>query len=201
MLFWRCCSFLSHLSGTPTGIPLVVALLTNKYNGKGLKGLGLQGQTSMGQCYLGGAVHYWAILAVTLLTKKYDGKGQKGTSSQEQKPLGQCYLRSAVHNWAILAVTPTGILSVVPLLTNKYNGSMGQCYLDGAVHYWAILAVTPTGILSFVALLTNKYNGKGQKSLGLQGQKHLGQCVTAILAELFITGPSWWWSLLGFFLL
>ena len=62
--------------------------------------------------------------------------------------MGQCYLDGAVHYWAILAVTPTGILSVVALLTNKYNGSMGQCYLDGAVHYWAILAVTPTGILS-----------------------------------------------------
>ena len=76
----------------------------------------------MGQCYLGSAVHYWAILAVALLTKKYDGKGQKVTSSQDQKPLGQCYLGSAVHNWAILAVTPTGIVSVVALLTNKYNG-------------------------------------------------------------------------------
>ena len=74
----------------------------------------------MGQCYLGGVVHYWAILAVALLTKKYDGKGQKGTSSQDQKPLGQCYLGSAVHNWAILAVTP--IVFVVALLTNKYNG-------------------------------------------------------------------------------
>ena len=52
-----------------------------------------------------------------------------------------------------------------------------------------------------VALLTNQYNGKGQKGLGLQGQKPLHQCVTAILAELFITEPSWWWSLLGFFLL
>ena len=51
----------------------------------------------------------------------------------------------------------------------------GQCYLGSAVHYWAILAVTPTGILSFVALLTNKYDGKGQKGLGLQGQKPLGQ--------------------------
>ena len=51
--------------------------------------------------------------------------------------------------------------------------------------------VAPTGILSIVALLTNKYNGKGQKSLGLQGQKPLHQCVTAILAELFITEPAW----------
>ena len=75
------------------------SLLTNKYNGKGQKGLGLQGQKPLGQCYLGSAVHYWAILAVTptgilsvvaLLTSTYDGKGQKGTSSQGQKPLGQC---------------------------------------------------------------------------------------------------------------
>ena len=56
--------------------------------------------------------------------------------------------------------------------------------------------MAPTGILSIVALLTNKYNGKGQKGLGLQGQKPLGQWVTAVLAELFITehlggGPYW----------
>ena len=38
------------------------------------------------------------------------------------KALGQCYLGSAVHNWVILAVTPTGIVSVVALLTNKYDG-------------------------------------------------------------------------------
>ena len=110
-------------------------------------------------------------------------------------------------------MTPTGTLSVVALLTNKYDGKgqkgtssqgqkpLGQCYLGGVVHYWAILAVAPTGILSIVALLTNKYNGKGQKGLGLQGQKPLGRWVTAVLAELFITEPSWWWSLLGFFLL
>ena len=73
---------------------------------------------SIRQCYLSGVVHYWAILAIALLTKKGDGKGQKGNSSQDQKPLGQCYLGSAVHNWPILVVTPTGILSVVALLTN-----------------------------------------------------------------------------------
>ena len=75
------------------------SLLTNKFNGKGQKGRGLQGQKPLGQCYLGSGVHYWAILAVTptgilsvvaLLTSTYDGKGQKGTSSQGQKPLGQC---------------------------------------------------------------------------------------------------------------
>ena len=43
---------------TPTGILLVVALLANKYNGKG--------QKPLGQCYLCGAVHYLAIFAVTL---------------------------------------------------------------------------------------------------------------------------------------
>ena len=78
---------------------------------------------------------------------------------------------------------------------------MGQCYLDGAVHYWAILGGDPYWDSFSVALLTNQFNGKGQKGLGLQGQKPLHQCVTAILAELFITEPSWWWSLLGFFLL
>ena len=36
--------------------------------------------------------------------------------------------------------------------------------------------VTPTGILSVVALLTNNCDGKGQKGLGSQGQKPLGQC-------------------------
>ena len=64
---------------------------------KGKKGLGLQGQKPLGQCYLGSAVHYRAILAVTptgilsfvaLLTNKYDGKGQKGLGLQGQKPLG-----------------------------------------------------------------------------------------------------------------
>ena len=113
------------LAVTPTGILSVVALLTNKYKCKGQKGLGLQGQKPLGQwvkAILGGAVHYWAMLAVALLTKKYDGKGQKGSSSQGQKPLGQCCLGSAVHNLAILAVTLTGILSVVALLTNKYDG-------------------------------------------------------------------------------
>ena len=84
-------------------------------------------------------------------------------------------------------MTPTGILSVVALLTNNCDG---KGHLSSAVHNWAILAVTPTGILSVVALLTNKYNGKGQKGLGLQGQKPLGQWVNAILTVLFITGPS-----------
>ena len=74
----------------PTGILSAVALLSNKYDGKGQKGLGSQGQKPLGQCYLGGAVHYWAILAVAptrilsvvaLLTNNYDGKGQKGTRS------------------------------------------------------------------------------------------------------------------------
>ena len=64
--------------------------------------------------------------------------------------------------------------------------------------YLAILAVTPTGILLFVALLTNKYDGKGQK-----GPDHRAKSpwVSAILAVMFITGPFWWWPLLGFFLL
>ena len=91
---------------TPTGILSFVSLLPYKYDGKGKKGLGLQGQKPLGQCYFGSAVHYWAILAVTptgilsfvaLLTNKYDGKGQKGLGSQGQKPLGQYYLGSAVH--------------------------------------------------------------------------------------------------------
>ena len=53
---------------------------------------------------------------------KYNGMGQKSRRSQGQQPLGQCYLGGAVHYWAILAVAPTGILSVVALLTNKYDG-------------------------------------------------------------------------------
>ena len=90
----------------PTGILSVVALLPSKSDGKGRNGLGSQGQKPLGQCYLGRAVHYWAILAVAptgilsvvaLLTNKYDGKGQKGTRSSGQKPLGQCYLGGAVH--------------------------------------------------------------------------------------------------------
>ena len=48
----------------PTGILSVVALLTNKYDGKGQKGTRSKGQKPLGQCYLGGAVHYWAIFAV-----------------------------------------------------------------------------------------------------------------------------------------
>ena len=43
---------------TPTGVVSVVALLTYKYDGKSQMGLGLQGQKPLGQCYLGGAVHY-----------------------------------------------------------------------------------------------------------------------------------------------
>ena len=90
----------------PTGILSVVALLTNKYDGKGQKGTRSSGQKPLGRCYLGGAVHYWAILAVTptgilsfvaLLPYKYDGKGKKGLGLQGQKPLGQYYLGSAVH--------------------------------------------------------------------------------------------------------
>ena len=95
---------------TPTGILSVVALLTNNCDGKGQKGSGSQGQKPLGQCYLGCAIHYQAILAVAptgilsivaLLTNKYNGKGQKGLGLQGQKPLGQCYLGSAVHYWAI----------------------------------------------------------------------------------------------------
>ena len=41
----------------PTGILSVVALLTNKYDGKGQKGPGSQGQKPLDHCYLGGAVH------------------------------------------------------------------------------------------------------------------------------------------------
>ena len=73
-----------------SGILSAVALLSNKYDGKGQKGTRSKGQKPLGQCYLGGAVHYWAILAVVptgilsvvaLLTNNYDGKGQKGTRS------------------------------------------------------------------------------------------------------------------------
>ena len=64
----------------------------------------------------------FAFVSFSRPANKYDGKGQKGRRSQGQKPLGQCYLGGAVHNWAILAVAPTGILSVVALLTNKYDG-------------------------------------------------------------------------------
>ena len=103
---------------TPTGILSLVALLTNNCDGKGQKGSGSQGKKPLGQCYLGCAVHYQAIFA----SYKYNGKGQKGLGLQGQKPLGQCYLGSAVHYWAILAVTPTGILSVVALLTSTYDG-------------------------------------------------------------------------------
>ena len=74
----------------PTRILSAVALLSNKYDGKGQKGLGSQGQKPLGQCYPGSAVHYWANLAVAptgtlsvvaLLTNKYDGKSKKGTRS------------------------------------------------------------------------------------------------------------------------
>ena len=95
---------------TPTGILLFVALLPYKYDGKGKKGLGLQGQKPLGQCYLSSAVHYpywdlghlggdpyWDSSFVALLTNKYDGKGQKGLGLQGQKSLGQYYLGSAVH--------------------------------------------------------------------------------------------------------
>ena len=66
----------------PTGILSVLALLPYKSDGKGRKGLGSQGQKPLGQCYLGRAVHYWAILpvaptgilsVVALLTNMYDG--------------------------------------------------------------------------------------------------------------------------------
>ena len=48
--------------------------------------------------------------------------------------------------------------------------------------------MTPNGILSVVALLTNKYDDKGQK-----GPDHRAKSpwVSAILAVLFITKPSW----------
>ena len=51
----------------PTGILSVAALLTNNCDGKGQKGSGLQGQKPLDQCYLGGAVHFQAILVVPLL--------------------------------------------------------------------------------------------------------------------------------------
>ena len=38
----------------PTGILSVIALLTNNCDGKGQKG----SAKTLGQCYLGGAVHY-----------------------------------------------------------------------------------------------------------------------------------------------
>ena len=86
-----CCSSLSHLGGGPYLESFIVALLPNKYDSKGQKGPRSQGQKPLGQCYLGGAVHYWAILAVAptgilsvvaLLPNKYNGKGQKGLGSQ-----------------------------------------------------------------------------------------------------------------------
>ena len=43
----------------PTGILSVAALLTNNnYDGKGQKGTSSQGQKPLGQCLLGGVVHY-----------------------------------------------------------------------------------------------------------------------------------------------
>ena len=65
MLSRRCCSLLGHLGGGPYWDLSVLALLTNKYDGKGQKGTRSKGQKPLGQCYLGGDVHYWAILAVT----------------------------------------------------------------------------------------------------------------------------------------
>ena len=41
----------------PTGILSVIALLTNNCDGKGQKGSDCWAKT-LGQCYLGGAVHY-----------------------------------------------------------------------------------------------------------------------------------------------
>ena len=38
------------------------------------------------------------------------------------KDPGQCCLGGDVHYWSILAVALTGILSIVALLTNKYDG-------------------------------------------------------------------------------
>ena len=55
--------------------------------------------------------------------------------------------------------------------------------------------VVPTGILSVVALLPYKYDGRAWD------RKAKSPWVSAILAVLFITGPSWRWPLLGFFLL
>ena len=80
---------------TPTGILSFVALLTKKYDGKGQRGLGSQGKKPLGQCCLGGAVNYWAILAVAptgilrvvaLLTNKYDSRGQKGQDHRAKSP-------------------------------------------------------------------------------------------------------------------
>ena len=114
MLSWQCCALLGHLGGDPYWDSFSVALLTNQYNGKGQKGLGLQGQKPLRQCVT-------AILAELFITEP-SWWGQKGLGSQGQKPLGQCYLGGAVHYWAILAVAPTGILSVVALLSNNYDG-------------------------------------------------------------------------------
>ena len=56
-----------------------------KPEGPGIAGPKAPG--SMSQSYLGGAVHYWAILAVALLTKKYDGmKGQKVPDHRAKSP-------------------------------------------------------------------------------------------------------------------
>ena len=96
---------------TPTGIVSVVALLTNKYDGKGQKDLGLQGQKPLGQCYLGGAVHYCAILAVAptgtlsvvaLLTNKYDGKGQKVPDHRANAILTVLFIAEPSWWWPLL---------------------------------------------------------------------------------------------------
>ena len=169
-----------------------------------------QGQKPLGRCYLGGAVHYWAILAVTptgillfvaLLTYKYNGKGQKGLGLQGQKP----WVSGSMLSWQCCSLLghlgggPYWDSFFVALLTNKYDGKgqkglgsqgqkpLGQCYLGSAVHYWAILVVAPTGILSVAALLTNNYDGKGQKGYRIAGPKALW--VNAILAVLFISEP------------
>ena len=94
MLIWRCCSLLGHLCSGPFRDSFYCST-ANKYNDKCQKGPGSQCQKPLGQCYLGSAVHYLAILAVAptgilsvvaLLTNKYDGKGQKSPGSQGKKP-------------------------------------------------------------------------------------------------------------------
>ena len=84
----------------PSGILSVVALLPNKYNGKGQKGTSSQDQKPLGQCYLGGAVHYWAILAVAptgilsviaLLTNRAEGHQFTGPKAPGSVLSWPCY--------------------------------------------------------------------------------------------------------------
>ena len=91
----QCYSLLGYLGGDPYWDFSVVEHFTNKYDGMGQKGPRSQVQKPLGHCYLGGPVHYRAMLAVAptgilsvvaLLTNKYDVKGQKGTDCRAGSP-------------------------------------------------------------------------------------------------------------------